>query len=191
MNGSSIGAVFAGALSVARYTERLSDDRLALHRRYRDRAPIDDGAVALLRDSAVRAGLVITEPWCGDSLAIFPVLEKLFADANLNLRVALRDEHPELMDQYLTRGGRAIPILITLGEHHEPLFRWGPRPAPAQAIVEEHREAIATGRIERAEVHKMVRSFYARDGGATIVRELLEAITRLRQEASGNSLSML
>ena len=172
-------AEFAEGLSVGAYADLLLEDKRALHRLHEERATVEPAVAARLRDSAVNRGLVITEPWCGDSLAIFPVLAKLFAAAGLELRVVLRDEHPDLIDRYLTRGGRAIPILIALGEANEPLFRWGPRPAPAQALVEGYREAIAAGQIEKIQVHKKVRAFYAQDGGETILREILDAVAKL------------
>lgn len=32
----------------------------------------------------------------------------------LELRVLRRDEHPEIMDEYLTNGSRSIPVVIVL-----------------------------------------------------------------------------
>ncbi|MBE0636168.1 thioredoxin family protein, partial [Candidatus Bipolaricaulota bacterium] len=123
--------------------------------------------------------LVVTEPWCGDSLAIFPVIAKLFTAAGCEVRVIRRDEHTDLMDQFLTNGGRAIPIVIILDDQFETRFHWGPRPKPAQDIIMDHKAAIAAGEIDKADVHKQVRAFYARDHGKTIVAEFAEAFSRL------------
>ena len=59
--------------------------------------------------------LVITEGWCGDAAQNIPVIEKL-ASANdgIETRYLLRDEHPELIDQFLTNGARSIPVLIAV-----------------------------------------------------------------------------
>ncbi len=81
--------------------------------------------------------LVITEGWCGDAAQIIPALVK-FANLSdhIEVRFALRDEHPELMDQYLTNGAKAIPILIAMdADSLEEIFVWGPRPAPAQELL--------------------------------------------------------
>ena len=43
-----------------------------------------------------------------------------------------RDENLELMDQFLTNGGRSIPKLIVYNEKDEVLFDWGPRPQTIQ-----------------------------------------------------------
>ena len=47
--------------------------------------------------------IVLTEPWCGDSLAIFPVVRKITeSNKNWELKVLRRDENPELIRKILT-----------------------------------------------------------------------------------------
>ncbi|WP_372637455.1 thioredoxin family protein [Fodinibius sp.] len=78
--------------------------------------------------------LVLTEAWCGDAAQNIPVLVRM-AEQNdhVNLRLILRDEHPDIMDEYLTNGGRSIPKLVCLeAETLEELGTWGPRPGEAQ-----------------------------------------------------------
>jgi len=74
--------------------------------------------------------LVITEAWCGDGAQSIPHLAKL-ADLNplITLKIVLRDEHPDLMDAYLTKGNRSIPKLIVMtADLQQELFTWGPKP---------------------------------------------------------------
>ena len=80
--------------------------------------------------------LVIAEDWCGDASSTIPIVAR-FADAvpGMELRLLRRDEHPELMDRYLTNGARSIPIVIVLDESFRELGHWGPRPAELQAWV--------------------------------------------------------
>ncbi len=163
---------YEAGLNVDAYARLLNDDQIDLHRLYERRAEIDPSAVETIRNAGVEHVLVITEPWCGDSLAIFPVVSRLFAEAGAKIRVVQRDQHLELIDQYLTNGGRAIPIVVVLDEAFHERCHWGPRPIPAQAIVTENRAAVASGEVSKADVHKMVRAFYARDHGRTIVAEL-------------------
>jgi len=158
--------------------EGLLGEQLELHRLHYRRAQISDEAVAALRGLAPQRVLVITEPWCGDSLAVLPVVLKLFDQVGSGeIRIVLRDQNPELMDRYLTRGGRAVPIVILLDEAHEELFHWGPRPAAAQAIFEEQREDLNAGRIDRVKVTAKIRNFYGRDRGESIVKELRQQLT--------------
>jgi len=157
--------------------EGLLGEQLKLHQLHYRRAEISDEAVAALRGLKPPRVLVITEPWCGDSLAVLPVVLKLFGEAGSGeIRIVLRDQNLELMDRYLTRGGRAIPIVIFLDEACEELFHWGPRPAAAQAIFEEQREDLNAGRIDRVKITAKIRNFYGRDRGRSIVEELQQKL---------------
>jgi len=80
--------------------------------------------------------VVITEPWCGDAAQCVPVLEKLaLAVGDIQTFYILRDEHLEIMDAYLTNGGRAIPKLICIDAKGAEVFTWGPRPAVIQEVM--------------------------------------------------------
>jgi len=117
--------------------------------------------------------LCLTEAWCGDSLAILPVISRLVGACGLmELRILRRDENLDLMDRYLTKGGRAVPIFIFLDSAFDEIFHFGPRPAPAQEIFEMHRDALKEDKIEKLEVHKKIRRFYSSDRGRAIVSEV-------------------
>jgi Thioredoxin len=81
---------------------------------------------ALERSGATRKILVITEDWCGTSLAVLPYVFKLAeADPRIDLRVFLRDQNPDLMDQYLKDGRhRSIPVVVFLDEALTELARF-------------------------------------------------------------------
>jgi hypothetical protein len=86
----------------------------------------DDAKSVVARFSATRKILVITEDWCGTSLAILPYVFKLAeADPGIELRVFLRDDNPDLMDQYLKDGQyRSIPVVVFLDEALTELARF-------------------------------------------------------------------
>lgn len=115
--------------------------------------------------------LVITEGWCGDGAHALPVMKKL-ADLNegITLKMVIRDEHPELMNAFLTDGARSIPKLIMIDEGSlEVLGTWGPRPTEAAAMVAE--EKRLKGKLSpefRAELQK----WYNKDKGQSIARDL-------------------
>jgi hypothetical protein len=82
--------------------------------------------------------VIITEPWCGDAAQIVPAL-CAFADVNENIetKLILRDTNLDLIDAYLTNGGRSIPKLICVkAENLEEIGTWGPRPQEIQVIVD-------------------------------------------------------
>ena len=59
--------------------------------------------------------IVIAESWCGDAAQNIPVFAKIAeTNPNINLRILLRDDNIEVMNQYLTNGGMSIPKLICL-----------------------------------------------------------------------------
>lgn len=115
--------------------------------------------------------LVITEPWCGDSAQNLPVLAKV-ADASngkIDLRIVYRDANLDLMDQFLTNGGRSIPKLLQLNEQGELTATWGPRPAAAQQLVAELRAANIPHDEYIASVHK----WYADNKAADLTKDIL------------------
>jgi len=80
---------------------------------------------------------VITEAWCGDSAQNLPVIAKIAAasEGKITLKIVLRDENPGIINQYLTNGSKSIPILAAFDTNGQFLFRWGPRPVPAQTLM--------------------------------------------------------
>jgi len=97
----------------------------------------EDLGQLLMRVNQPQVWLVITEAWCGDGAQSIPHLAKL-ADINPNitLKIVLRDEHPDLMDAYLTNGNRSIPKLIAItADLQQELFTWGPKP---QYLIDQH-----------------------------------------------------
>jgi hypothetical protein len=102
---------------------------------------------------------VLAGDWCGDAASLVPVLAKLVdaAPEALDLRVFDRDEHADLMDRYLTHGGRSIPIAIVFDDEMRELGWWGPRPAPAQAMFRERIREFRAGRLTPAPAQAMFR----------------------------------
>lgn len=116
--------------------------------------------------------VVLTEPWCGDAAQNVPLIAKIAQESPaIELCFLLRDEHPGIMDAYLTNGGRSIPKLICLdAETYEELGTWGPRPAPAQKMVMDYK-----ANPESKDVNTLieeVQGWYNRDKGAMLYAEL-------------------
>jgi hypothetical protein len=118
--------------------------------------------------------LVLTESWCGDAAPTLPVMNKI-AEINekMDLKVVLRDENLELMDQFLTDGAMSIPKLIFLDAEHKPFASWGPRPEPAAKLVKDHKEKH--GEL-LPEIKEEIQLWYNKDKGQITLRELLELL---------------
>ena len=114
--------------------------------------------------------ILITEPWCGDASHIVPFM-KMMASVNdkINLEIQLRDSEPFLIDQYLTNGGKSIPILVVRDENDQDLFVWGPRPKACQGLlVAKKEEGMLMENIK-----KELQQWYNKDKGASIQQEFL------------------
>lgn len=87
--------------------------------------------------------LVLTEAWCADAAQTVPVMNKMAeANPNIMLGLLLRDQHLDLMDEFLTNGARSIPKLLILNEQLEVIAEWGPRPTEAQELMLAAKEAL-------------------------------------------------
>lgn len=119
--------------------------------------------------------LVINEDWCGDSLNILPYIARLEECChNFEMRIIGRDANRDLMDAHLTGTSRSIPVVIIYDENFQERGWFGPRPAPLQAWVMS--EGLALPKPDR---YRHIRTWYARDRGATIVSEVLTIMERL------------
>jgi hypothetical protein len=121
--------------------------------------------------------MTITEPWCGDAAQCVPVIEKLaLAAGGVETLYILRDEHPTVMDAYLTNGGRAIPKLICLDEKGAEVFTWGPRPAVIQEVINRLK---ADGVTEISEIVEAIQKAYNDDKQNGIYQEFEALLQQL------------
>ncbi len=121
--------------------------------------------------------LVITEAWCGDSAQITPVLNKIAElSPAITLKFVYRDENPELMDAFLTNGGRAIPKLIALSGENEVLFTWGSRPSLATQMVVDFKEKHGS---LTPEFKEELQNWYNKDKGQNITDDLIALLSKI------------
>ena len=154
--------------------EKLLDDKLiynkfSLHNLHYKNFNLNQNDFSRIANLSATNILVITEPWCGDSVAILPVFKKIAdANSNWNLKLILRDKNLDLMEKFLTNGNKAIPIFLFLDNKYNLVFNWGPRPEAANKIFEQNRDKIKTGEIEKSKVILKIRQFYSKDKGQSI-----------------------
>lgn len=120
--------------------------------------------------------LVISEGWCGDAAQILPVIN-LMATASkgkIDLKIILRDENEDLMNLFLTNGGKAIPKLIIIDqETTEVLVHWGPRPEGATALIEGYKKEF--GVLDET-LKTNLQLWYLHDKGQSIQNELTQTM---------------
>ena len=114
--------------------------------------------------------LVISEGWCGDAAQNLPLINKLAETSeNIDLKIVLRDENLELMSQFLTNGGQAIPKLIQLdNETNEVINTWGPRPSFATKMVVDYKKEH--GKVD-SEFKKGLQIWYNKNKGESLIKD--------------------
>ena len=114
--------------------------------------------------------LIITEDWCGDSAQNVPyIFQMTKLNNNIDFKIIYRDENLDIIDKYLTNGGRAIPKIIGFDEEGNELFQWGPRPEAARLLVKEWKERG----LAYNEFNEKLHLWYAKDKGKTVEAEFL------------------
>ncbi|MCB2378584.1 thioredoxin family protein [Hymenobacter sp. BT635] len=124
------------------------------------------------------AWLIITEGWCGDAAQIVPVLEAVAqaSGGTITTHYFLRDENLDLMDQYLTAGGRSIPKLVVLdAATRTEVTSWGPRPATAQQMFLD----LKAQNLPFEEFSTQLHGWYAKDKTQSTQQELTDLLKSL------------
>lgn len=122
--------------------------------------------------------LTLTETWCGDAAQNIPYFEKLTGlNPNITTRYLLRDENTELMDRFLTNGGRSIPKVIVLDENQENIATWGPRPEKCQQFIDNMINKNPS--ISKEEWIEEVQRWYITDKGQSLQEELTGWLRKL------------
>ena len=86
---------------------------------------------------ALNEAPVTTLEACGDVVRNVPVVFRALAETQMPVEVLIMEEHMDLMDEFLTYGGRAIPVVIFADTGGHVVGRWGPRPQYVQEPMAE------------------------------------------------------
>jgi hypothetical protein len=144
--------------------------------------------------------LVLAEDWCGDVINNLPILARLAeSSGKLNVRVFLRDQNLDLIDQYLKGGQfRSIPVFVFFDEDFRELGHWIERPdsitAKQSAAMAElyatapELEGVVPGtspaQMPEAARNRIVRFYgefraaHRAESDATVVRELSAIVSK-------------
>jgi hypothetical protein len=131
---------FDRALSYADYLAAIAVNRDQFEHYY-DIARLTDDDVAFFRKAAALPSgpakiLVIAEAWCPDVFRGVPVIARIAEASGMTMKVVLRDENPDIMDEFLLNGkARAIPVAVFYTRGHQYITHWTERPAVAHAEV--------------------------------------------------------
>ncbi|PCI01246.1 MAG: thioredoxin family protein, partial [Flavobacteriaceae bacterium] len=125
--------------------------------------------------SQKRTFLLLTEGWCGDAAQLAPIINHVAERSDkLELKIVLRDENEDLMNHFLTNGGKAIPKLIILDGENNVVDSWGPRPSAAAKLVSDYKKEHG---VIDAEIKKNLQMWYNKDKGVSTMDELMKLVS--------------
>lgn len=186
--GKQVGTYFGKGLSAAQFVAGMTQNKEAFEQwldafQWENEEAAEFFASFRFRDD-VRC-LILAADWCGDVVKNVPVLFKALEATEMPVEVMIQEDHPDLMDQFLTMGGRAIPVAIFADTGGHVLGTWGPRPAHVQAIMT--RFKTENPDREAPDYQEKIRVAYGEMAAAygegtgyqhVIVRELQELLSR-------------
>jgi hypothetical protein len=87
---------------------------------------------------------MLAEDWCGDVIANTPIVGRIASEVDtLNLKVFLRDQNEDLMNQFLKEGKyKSIPTVVFFDDEFNELGRWIERPESVTKLREEKRQTL-------------------------------------------------
>jgi len=111
-------ARFEQGLRYADFVAQASVNRDKFELYYKD-APLTDEDISFFKRAAALPNgpariLALAEAWCGDVYRELPTVARIAEATGMELRIFLRDENPDIMDEFLSNGGksRAIPVFV-------------------------------------------------------------------------------
>lgn len=123
--------------------------------------------------------LVLMESWCGDGAQTLPIINKISKlSPKIEFKIVLRDENDDLMQHFLTNGGKAIPKLIIIEkETLNVVSDWGSRPSVATNMVNDYKEK--NGSLD-AEFKKNLQIWYNKDKGITTQNDIVSLLNTFK-----------
>jgi len=121
--------------------------------------------------------ILLNEPWCGDGAFTQALLNQIAiaSEGKITLQILLRDKNPEVINNFLTNGGMAIPKLIVLDKNYQLITTWGPRPKKLQDQLEGWKKDENFDNT--AKIHR-VYEWYIKDKNQSAQEEIFELISK-------------
>lgn len=132
---------------------------------------------ALTTEKLNHTWLMIGEAWCGDVGQNIVPINQMAEIAGVDLKFVFRDENLELMDHFLTNGGRSIPkVIIIDNDSLEIVAEWGPRPQEIQDWF--LNEKVKPG-FDKNEAMEHIHLWYAKNKHNAIQKEFMSMVTSI------------
>ena len=124
--------------------------------------------------------LVLSEGWCGDAAQILPIIHKMGEESGkIELKVVLRDENKDLMNLFLTKKAKSIPIVIVIDKATgDVIGSWGSRPKGAAELITNYKKEF--GAIDETAKNEL-QLWYLHDKGLSTQEELINLMLDLER----------
>jgi hypothetical protein len=132
-------ARFQEGLRYADFVAQATVNRDKFEQYYSDSALTEDDISFFKKAAALPNGpakiLVLGEAWCGDVYRELPTAARIAEATGMDLRVFLRDQNLDIMDEFLSNGGksRAIPVFVFYTKDTRYITHFTERSAGANA----------------------------------------------------------
>lgn len=135
---------FNQGLTYDAYKNQMTRNRERLEENEKKFSPTPADLAAFKNLSQPLNVVAIAEDWCGDVIANLPILGRLAQETGkLNVRVFLRDQNLDLIDQYLKQGKyRSIPVFVFFDQSFNELGHFTERPESVTELRAQKREEI-------------------------------------------------
>jgi len=135
---------FNQGLTYDAYKSQMTRNRERLEENEKKFTPAPADLAAFQHLSQPLNVVAIAEEWCGDVIANLPILGRLAKDSGkLNVRVFLRDQNLDLIDQYLNKGKyRSIPVFVFFDQNFAELGHFTERPESVTELRAQKRAEI-------------------------------------------------
>jgi len=189
MSLTSLKSRFGTGLSPQAFIDSMQKNKETFETGYRDFSWKNEEDRLFFEGLRSRSDLrvvLLAADWCGDVARNVPVVFRVLETAEIPVDVMILEENFDLMDEYLTMGGRSVPIVLFAdAKEGEVLAQWGPRPEKVQELMRKFKaENPDREAADYAENMKVVREqMMERYGEGTSIHEVI--VHELRTLLSG------
>jgi hypothetical protein len=128
--------------------------------------------------------LIIAAAWCGDVVRNVPAVLRVVETVGIPIEIFVMEEHLDFIDDFLTMGGRSIPVVLFVHPNGDIQAKWGPRPRHVQEVMvafkQNHADRQAADyedNLKAARTEMMSRYGEGTDYQVAIVKELREVLS--------------
>jgi hypothetical protein len=143
-------ARFEQGLSYGDFLASATVNRDKFEQNYRNPVLTEEDLIFFRKASELPEGprkmVAIAEAWCGDVYRELPTAVRIAESARIDLRIFLRDENPDIMDEFLSNNGksRAIPVFVFYTANTKYITHFTERSASAHTGLELAKEQART-----------------------------------------------